>query len=316
MTLSLTPRPVLLHVGYHKTATTWLQNRVFRPEFHFWQVMNHKEIFDTVIAPHGLDFDPARARKIIAERAAKAPAGVAVDVISLEALSGLPFTGGRESDDLARRLKAVLPEARILLTIREQHAIIASVYMQYLLRAGTQSPEAFFDGTPYDGYFAFSARNFEYDRLIGLYQDLFGPEQTLALPQELIAHDQPAAVALLGRFSGNAPLAGSVWTPARERGVSYPQYAVPLLRRINYFRREAMNLNPVIDLGRLGYKLYRGTGWLARRPFLPASWGKAKPVTDLVRRRFAGRFADSNRRLAGMLHHPVPLKGYEGIDAN
>ena len=24
-------RPLLLHVGYHKTATTWLQTTVFRP---------------------------------------------------------------------------------------------------------------------------------------------------------------------------------------------------------------------------------------------------------------------------------------------
>lgn len=316
MTEPAAPRPLLIHVGYHKTATTWLQNRVFVPEFHFWQVMTHKEIFDTVIAPHGLDFDPAPVRRIVAERVAAAPAGAAVDVISLEALSGLPFFGGRESDDLARRLKAALPEARILLTIREQHAIIASVYMQYLLRAGTQSAEAFFDGTPYDGYFAFSARNFEYDRLVGLYQDLFGPEQVLVLPQELIARDQAAAVALLTRFSGNAPLAAAGWTPVRERGVSYPQYAVPLLRRANYFRREAMNLNPMIDLGPLGRLLYRGAGWLARRPVLPASWSKAKPVTDLVRRRFGGRFADSNRRLAAMLQHPVSLKGYEGIDAD
>ena len=314
MNESLSPRPILLHVGYHKTATTWLQKLVFLPEFHFWPVMNHKEIFDTVIAPHGLDFDPAPVRKMIAERVAAAPAGAAVDVISLEVLSGLPFTGGRESDDLARRLKAIVPEARILLTIREQHAIIASVYMQYLLRAGTQSPEAFFDGTPYDGYFAFSARNFEYDRLIGLYQDLFGPEQVLALPQEMIARDQAAAVDLLSRFSGNTPLAEAGWTPVRERGLSYPQYAVPLLRRTNYFRREAMNLNPMIDLGPVGHLLHRASGWLARRPFLPASWGKAKPITDLVRRRFGGQFADSNRRLAEMLHHPVSLKGYEGID--
>lgn len=315
MNESLSPRPVLLHVGYHKTATTWLQKLVFLPEFQFWQVMTHKEIFDTVIAPHGLDFDPAPARRIIAGRAAAAPDGAAVDVISLEALSGLPFTGGRESDDLARRLKAIVPEARILLTIREQHAVIASVYMQYLLRAGTQSPEAFFDGTPYDGYFAFSPRNFEYDRLVGLYQDLFGADRVLALPQELIARDQTAAMDLLTRFSGNAPLAAAGWTPVRERGVSYPQYAVPLLRRANYFRREAMNLNPMIDLGPVGRLLYRGAGWLARRPFLPAAWGKAKPVTDLVRRRFGGQFADSNRRLAGMLHHPVSLKGYEGIDS-
>lgn len=312
-----TARPLLLHVGYHKTATTWLQNIVFTPEHGFCQVMDHDAIFDHVIAPHGLEFDPSPIQALIAAGGAEARAETAVDVVSLEALSGLPYTGGRESDDYARRLAAITADrgapVTVLMTIREQTAILSSVYMQYLYRAGTESPRRFFDEDTQRGFFRFSAENFCYHRLVGLYQELFGPENVLVLPQELIATDQGAAVRLMAEVAGNAPLLEAGWTARTERGKSYPQYAVPLLRRANYFRREALNPSPMIDLGQLGQWGYRGTGWLARRAPLPKSLTGSKPVTDYIRKRFDGRFAESNRALAAQLHHKVALPGYQGL---
>jgi hypothetical protein len=303
-------RGLLVHVGYHKTATTWLQNIVFMPSNGYRQLLDHDEIFAHLITPHGLDFDPAPVRGLIAARRAAPAEGTVADVISLEALSGLPYDGGRESDAYAARLAAVVPQARILITIREQTAILASVYMQHLFRAGTASPRLFFDEAPPRGFFKFSAENFCYHRLVGLYQELFGADNVLVLPQEEIAADQTAAVARLARFSGNAPLEAAGWRAQRERGTSYPQVAVPLLRRANHLRAGPLNPNPMIDLGGLGTLGFRGVGWLARK--LPARLRAAKPVSAHLRARFAGRFADSNRRLAAMLHHPADLSAYEG----
>ncbi len=305
-------RSLLIHVGYHKTATTWLQNIVFTPQHFFRQVMSHDEIFAGLITPHGLDFDPAPVRDMIAARRAAPAEGTAADVISLEALSGLPYDGGRESDAYAARLAAVAPDARILITIREQIAIMGSVYMQHLFRAGTSSPKLFFDESPPRGFFKFSAENFCYHRLVGIYQDLFGAENVLVLPQEEIAADQAAAVARLAGFTGNVPLAEAGWRAQRERGTSYPQFAVPLLRRANHLRSGPLNPNPMIDLGRVGDLGFRGVGWLGRRLPLPARLRAARPVSAHLQARFAGRFADSNRRLAAMLHHPADLSAYEG----
>lgn len=78
------------------------------------------------------------------------PAGM-VPVISSEILSGHPFSGGIASDDYARRLKAIAPDAKILVSIRSQMRILTSVYMQYLLRGGTMGPELFFAGDPDSG---------------------------------------------------------------------------------------------------------------------------------------------------------------------
>ncbi|MEM8731291.1 MAG: hypothetical protein AAGF79_15375 [Pseudomonadota bacterium] len=312
-------RPLLLHVGYHKTATTWLQNIVFTPQNYFVQMLSHAEVFEQILNPHGLQFDPSVARATFKAHLGTAPEHAEVDVVSLESITGLPFTGGRESDDYARRLKQIFlddpdgeapPRVTVLLTIREQFAIIASVYMQYLMRAGTERPERFLDETPYPGYPTFSAENFCYHRLVGLYQDLFGAENVLVLPQELIAADQPAAVALMADVSGNDRLREALWAPRTERGNSYPQYAAPLLRRANFFRRDAMNPAPVLNLGRAPFKL---VGGLSRRVPLPASLKRSKPLTDLARQTFAGRFANSNRALQAMLAHKVDLSGYEGL---
>jgi len=139
----MTSSTLLFHVGHHKTATTWLQNTVFQPEHGFTQVLDHPEIFKTVVNPHGLHFKAGLPRALIAERVAAAPDS-SVSVVSLESLSGSPFSGGRESDDFARRIAEISPDAKILITIREQCRIIASVYMQYLSRGGTEPAEQFF----------------------------------------------------------------------------------------------------------------------------------------------------------------------------
>lgn len=309
--MSASDRPLLLHVGYHKTATTWLQNNVLLKRHGYYRILSMDETFAQVIAPHGLAFDPAPVARLLAERRAAPLPGTVADVITLEALSGLPYDGGRESDAYARRLAAIAPGARILITIREQIAIMTSVYMQHIRRAGTMSPRHFFDERPFTGYTKFSPENFFYHRLVGLYQELFGADNVLVLPMEAIARDQTAAIRRIAAFSGNAALAETGWERQRERGESYPQIAVPVLRRINYLRRDALNPNPVIDLGPLGQGAYRGAGWLARQ--LPDGIRRRRPVTDHVRDRFAGRFAESNRRLAEQLSHDIDLSGYEGM---
>ena len=100
----MTGRRLLIHVGYHKTATTWMQASLFRPHHGFAPILDHDDVFRLITAPHGLVFDPsAAAADEIAARTYAAPPNL-VPVISSEILSGQPFFGGRESDAFAERL--------------------------------------------------------------------------------------------------------------------------------------------------------------------------------------------------------------------
>ncbi|MGB3406090.1 MAG: hypothetical protein WBA67_01210 [Jannaschia sp.] len=301
----------LIHIGYHKTATSWLQQRVFQPETGFAPVLSHQEVWDLIVRPHGLSFDPAPARALVSERIAGLADGLA-PVISSEVLSGHPFFGGRGSEIYAARLEQIFPGTRILVTIRNQFRIIPSVYMQYLQRGGTLTAAAFLSGIDEPGFHGFDAAHFHYDRLIGCYDTLFGDANVHVLTQEAVARDGEAAVAALAdfagatRFQGLGPDAQSAYAP------SYPESGAAILRRINHVRPSILNPVPVVSLGGGRKGIYAATGWLVRRSWARSLTGDGHPVRDVVAVRLAGQFRDSNRRLAQM-RPDLDLSGYEGV---
>lgn len=188
MTDPLPPKPLLIHVGYHKTATTWMQRRLFLPALGYQQIMDHEEVFAHFVRPHGFAYDAAAAALAVTRAVAAAPQDV-VPVISSEILCGHPFYGARESTEVAQRLHAAAPHARILISIREQVGAISSTYMQFLQRGGELTPQAFFAEAPVVGYPAFSHAHFRYDRFLRLYADLFGAENVLVCNQEQLVKD-------------------------------------------------------------------------------------------------------------------------------
>ena len=52
-----------------------------------------------------------------------------VPVISHERLSGYPHSGGHDSKEIAHRLAAVFPNAKVVIVIREQKSMILSNYL-------------------------------------------------------------------------------------------------------------------------------------------------------------------------------------------
>ncbi|MEM7642008.1 MAG: hypothetical protein AAF366_05720 [Pseudomonadota bacterium] len=302
--------PLLLHVGYHKTATTWMQRRLFQPEHGYRQLADHQEISDRVERPTDLTFDPGPMRNLIADRMAQVAPGE-VPVLSSEILSGHPFQAGRDGAAMARRLARIAPGARILISIRAQARILPSVYMQYLLRGGTMPAERFFKGTKAPGYFGFDPVHFEYHRLVGLYQDLFGAGSVFVWTQESIARDMEAAAHRLADFAGAEGFAGLTPEARLVQSASYPEAGVGVLRRINHVQSSTLNPTPILRLGRTPQGLYRVAGFLFRRPPLSRILAGRRPVGDLVATRFAGHYAASNADLARISAHPLDLDGYD-----
>lgn len=304
--------PLLIHIGYHKTATTWMQAQLFQPVHGFRMLADHDEIFTRIVQPHGLWFDPAPMQALIAERSTGLPEGH-MPVVSSEILSAHPFYAGQMSDEYARRLKAIAPNAKILISIRAQRKILPSVYMQYLLRGGTLPYDKFYEGTDVPGFFGFRPEHFEYDRLVAYYQELFGPGNVYVMTQESLQADMNAACAALCAFVGNSAFDGLAEAALKSRGVSYPEYAVPVLRRVNHLRAGPMNPYPALPIDPSGHRLYRWSGWLMRqKPFSTLFKGK-RPVSDHVKRVYSGHFTASNARLAETVAHPIDLSSYEGV---
>lgn len=286
-----------------------MQKHLFTPAHGFRQMLDHQQIFDLIVKPHGLRFDPAQSRTALSE-ALKGLQPGEVPVVSSEVLSGHPFQGGHESDVYAARLAQIAPGSKILLSIRDQMHIIPSVYMQYLQRGGTMPYDRFFDGTNRPGYFGFTDEHFEYDVLVAHYQTLFGAENVYVLTQESLKADMDAASAALAGFAGAGRFGGLQASARRVHAAGYPEYAAAALRRANHLQTSTLNPTPILSLGETPGGLFRLVGGLSRRwPVKPLMTGR-KPISEHVAKRFAGRYTAHNARLAQLVQHPLDLSGY------
>jgi len=205
----------LVHVGYHKTGTTWLQYHLFGIRDNGFQPLAPSDVADPkkaakylsylfFMSPDGTLLPPfeSRSSEIRQFLNTICPLDSGVPVVSSERLSGNPHSAGFDSTLIAGRLAEVFPRARILIVIREQKAMLLSTYFQYLKIGGTLSLQGYLHKS-YDGRLPFFSLSFlEYDRLISYYQELFSPERVLVLPYELFADNPAQFVAKIARFAG------------------------------------------------------------------------------------------------------------------
>ncbi len=297
---------LLVHPGFHKTATSWLQSTVFAESRLFSSLLDHGEIDDLLVRPHEFNFDAEAAKSRIAALRADGKSGI-VDVVSSEILSGNILLGSRDSAALAGRLAASCPGAKVLLTVRAQRPIMKSIYLQYIKRGGQLSIEEYLNFEPEPGYFWFDLRTLEFDRLAQLYADLFGSENVLVLPQELLARDRAHYLRLLCAHVGLEQSEAELELGAvSASGVSPPASGVALLRMSSPMRPGPFNPRSSGILDPLGNLLERAAyRW---------TWGKARAdarMNDAVAAKLTGHFGASNARLQQYAPVDLAALGYE-----
>jgi len=120
---------LLIHVGFHKTGTTWLQKHLFASHSDVFTPLNHNKNrlskkFVTgddgyVLSPFDYNEEAIRdeLQSYIFEDQMDP---TKVKVISHERLSGHPHGAALDSKVIAERLKRTFPKAKILIVIREQ----------------------------------------------------------------------------------------------------------------------------------------------------------------------------------------------------
>lgn len=167
---------IYLHIGYPKTATTWLQKKFF-PFVNDFAFVKREDILNELIHPYGLNFNPQKARDFFITRYGSKL------ILSLEGFLGTNFNfgvNGYLTKEHAHRLYAVFPEAVIIMFIRRQQDIIASAYYQYLVGGGTYSITKYLKDhseTRLSRLSLFSYPFFEYHYTISLYEQLFSKDR-------------------------------------------------------------------------------------------------------------------------------------------
>ncbi len=302
----------LIHIGYHKTGTTWLQAFVFDEAGHgYCSPWSRGDMIERLVLTKPLSYDVEDTRGWLAPGLASAVEKRLIPVLSAERFSGNPHSGGYDSVLVAERFAEALPGARVVAIVREQRAMIASCYKQYVRVGGACSARAYLNpptlGRPRVPLF--DPDFFCYDRLIARYRELFGAEHVLALPFESLKRDPDAFVARISAFAG-APDPGAV--PREKKNVALSALACSLKRQCNRFlARDA--LNPAAPVGnprvagavqRVFESGDRLTPGFARR------WSERRlrrRVDEIAR----GRYAESNRALGAMIGEDLGALGYD-----
>ena len=312
-TPELEPAAPLLHVGYHKTATTWLQRGLFREEAGaFVAPCRRGEVVDSFIRCNPFEFDALDSRAVFADRIKAALERGLVPVISHEQLAGNAHTGGHNSRAVADRLAEAFPEARVLIVIREQQAMVLSVYKQYVRAAGAASLRRYLNpprrgsdrGIP-----LFDPSFLEFHRLIAHYMERFGAAQVLVLPFESLRHDAAGFIDRIVGFAGARP-PSALATVAVNATISGA--AATLKRAVNVvFVRDALNPLAPVESRRVADAVKTRFDRIDR--WIPAGvrHRSDEKLRAGVRAELGGRYRDSNRETAALTGIDLAALGYE-----
>ncbi len=307
----------LLHVGYHKTASTWLQQMVLRrPESGCAMVADVPRVNDAFVHPNPLDWDVATARAALEPEIDAADAAGLVPVVSSERLSGSPHTGGYDTATIADRLHSAWPDARILVVIREQQALVRSVYLQYVRQGGVLPLGAYLD-PPRALYRVptFDPRYFDYDRFVACYRERFGPDRVHVVPYEMLRIDPSAFVGRVLEAAGVTSMpALSAFPYDRQSNPSLSAASGAVRRQLNRLVAARRPLNPgvLVRIPAAADHRYWDPALEVLDARLPDPLaGRAEQSLRSGIAAWAGdRYAASNRRLAERLGLDLAAYGY------
>lgn len=234
-------QPVLIHIGLHKTGTSWLQDRLSRRhgrDLHYCgpgELVRH-----TLIVPGIPDFDPEAARAALAPLGEAAAAAGLPLVISDEALAGLPFHRQFLRELVLERIAQTFPEAQLMISLREQAAVIHSIYGQYLRFGYTSSLREFLaEPEPGSSFRAVLDRSYyDYARLLDHLSASGLAERTWLIPMEAMLRDSALFFAEFGRRIGRDLAPEEAGTEARVVNPTWSPPAMWLARQANRFRSQ------------------------------------------------------------------------------
>jgi len=205
---------VYVHIGYGRTGTTWLQNNVF-PKIGgiFFHGKTQENFPDWIIDWSYLDRFHLNVEKIKQIRENIYSCNRHEKIL----ISSESFTQTGFIYDQMQRISLVVPDAKIIVTIRDPVEICISKYLR-MLNVGIISKDqklmdvCDFSNRPLD----LSRRNrlyvndFNYRLIVPFIQKYFGEKNVLVVDHELLARDPMNYVELICDFIGVVPPSGII----------------------------------------------------------------------------------------------------------
>lgn len=306
----------LLHVGYQKTGTSWLQRHLFpqRARCGFSTCGNEYDAKRELVRPHDLEFDPRAAHAFYEPLFDRAAEEGLVPVVTAERLSGDVKFGAYDSARLAERLVATFADGRVLIGIREQRALIYSNYQEYVAAGGMLALDRYLERPKRAHPWPCDLNHFAFDRLISHYHRLFGADRVLVLPFELFRGEPRDFVRRIVEFAGATPEPAVVdelpFAVVVNR--AWPAQTTVAKRYANHLLGGRLNpWAPISDRTRFGHalkrQLVRQTKKLPRRLDERARM----QMRDTIAKAAAGLYGESNTRTSELIGFDLGDFGYD-----
>ncbi|OUS00966.1 hypothetical protein A9Q86_09470 [Flavobacteriales bacterium 33_180_T64] len=300
---------VLIHIGLHKTGTTWLQNELFIPESNVFEPLYQSNtsnghstlaenfVFDNdmnLLSPY--DYNTEIIEKAFQSILKKKDNINKTFVMSHERLSGHPTSSGFDSAIIANRIKNTFPSGKILVVLREQVSCILSNYFQYLKEGGTLGLKNFLN-TKYDGRKpGFCSNYFKYHYLISYYQKTFGENNVLVLPYELLSTNKAKFIDILSGFLDEKIISETIKFN-KKYNVNKNYYVEYKFRFLNNYIKSSSSLNNSTKLKIYRLKRIAKKTKLILNYITPARFNVTtkRKLEKEIQKWSVGRFEESNK---------------------
>lgn len=235
-----------LHIGFHKTGSTWLQDKVFPafPGVQYLGIGGQKALSpwlrwlrDSELHEPMPNFDMLSNSK------------VNKFLYSDERLSGHMMTGSG-AGALPLKIKNLPVDVSVIIVVRNQADMYESVYRQYIWEGGELNFLKFsnLDGVDRDILWM---NRLDYYSLIKFYQNTLGSNRVLVLAYEQLKQDPIQFLKEITDFIGIKDIDHNIFLKIKGRNVSVGFYEHTLLRLFNIFARRFLSNGQKIYLSRL-----------------------------------------------------------------
>ena len=251
--------PFFVHVGFHKTATTWFQNNFFNehPQIQYLgkaypdhPSFRMSEIKETIVSEPDTTYSARKTRRNLEDLLEDFPLnGHRTRGISYEGLSaGDNWFGGR-TFYVGERLRDVFRDhdVKILMGIREQKSMVESMYSEYVKLGGAESFGRLF-------FSPFSEADellekLRYGPIIEFYRNLFGEDSVKVYLYERFRSEQDEVIEEICDFLGIDEPKLDEETANRKSNARLSRWGLSAMRIANHFFFGSLNNFSPVTMG-------------------------------------------------------------------
>ena len=198
----------LLHIGYPKAGSTWLQ-RWFaaHPQMAYREggIAGFHNVYE--MAREGTSGGAEPSYRVTSTEALSVPTRDAGEMmVNYQERRGTDFATAQLR--VCRMLSELFPNAAVLIVTRGYRAMIHSSYSQFVRSGGYISLESLLEIARGSGFSGLAP--WDYDHLIPAYVGAFGEENVIVMPYELLRDDTVAFVRALAGRLGIEPVAAEL----------------------------------------------------------------------------------------------------------